>query len=194
MFITLLSHRKKAHLRNPSRYSYKSIVLLLKCLDIEESDPVAESKLAYTITELKYAAKKLADLFLCFAENHEAERTPLYSALSKVSTRRDMEKVLTYFHYIHELKLIYLRTYTIDDDLLNHPFLLKSIVENKESDIYRKVVQERDWEEKYKLYNTITFDEDNKMDAIIPRNKASIDGGGTYKVGIFNLQTKWSVQ
>lgn len=75
--------------------------------------------------------------------------------MQQIMNRRDTAYITYYISLISELRQIFLNRYQSDDQLLNHPLLEKTIELNKNSVIYRTLIDKSDREEKYKIYNTI---------------------------------------
>jgi len=65
-----------------------------------------------------------------------------------------------------------LNHYTEDDQLMNHPLLEKTIEKNKNSQIYKILIDKSDRNEKYTIYNNIKMYEENpntlEIDRIYP--------------------------
>lgn len=68
-----------------------------------------------------------------------------------------MEYIIYYMQYLHELKLISVKSKEQDYLLFSHPLLLKSIELNEQTPVFKALISKTDWFDKYDMYNTVDF-------------------------------------
>ncbi|CAD8134132.1 unnamed protein product [Paramecium pentaurelia] len=144
------------------KLSHLSIYILLRAKDTLTSEGFKQKNKGldpfeqYLCQQLIEASDICERLYLMHARVFQADRVDRYQSYMKVINRNQYRKLMFYIEYLDILRKISVEQCT-NDTIVSHPLVLRNIKKNKETLVYKNLILENDWSQKYQWFNECTL-------------------------------------